>query len=136
MATARPQCSANQESPGFSHGECQATRDAKQEVTVGIDEGARHVGVAIVSQDKVLVKGEIELRQDVHSLLLTRAQYRRSRRFRKTRYRKARFLNRKRPEWWLPPSIRAGMNIPAKSVRGKTKFCIHTEIEGKCHIVR
>ena len=23
MATARPQCSANQESPGFSHGECQ-----------------------------------------------------------------------------------------------------------------
>ena len=89
---------------------CYATGEAKQEVTVGIDEGARHVGVAIVSQDKVLVKGEIELRQDVHSLLLTRAQYRRSRRFRKTRYRKARFLNCKRPEGWLPPSIRAKIN--------------------------
>ena len=89
---------------------CYATGEAKQEVTVGIDEGVRHVGVAIVSQDKVLVKGEIELRQDVHSLLLTRAQYRRSRRFRKTRYRKARFLNCKRPEGWLPPSIRAKIN--------------------------
>ena len=89
---------------------CYATGEAKQEVTVGIDDGARHIGVAIVSQDKVLVKGEIELRQDVHSLLLTRAQYRRSRRFRKTRYRKARFLNCKRPEGWLPPSIRAKIN--------------------------
>lgn len=89
---------------------CYATGEAKQEVTIGIDEGARHVGIAIVSQNKVLVKGEVELRQDVHSLLLTRAQYRRSRRYRKTRYRKARFLNRKKPEGWLPPSIRAKMN--------------------------
>ena len=87
-----------------------ATGEAKQEVIVGIDEGARHVGIAIVSQDKVLAKGEVELRQDVHSLLLTRAQYRRSRRFRKTRYRKARFLNRKKPEGWLPPSIQAKLD--------------------------
>ena len=99
---------------------CYATGEAKQEVTVGIDEGVRHVGVAIVSQDKVLVKGEIELRQDVHSLLLSRAQYRRSRRFRKTRYRKARFLNRKRPEGWLPPSIRAKLDANFNWIN---KFC-------------
>lgn len=86
---------------------CYATGEAKQEVTIGVDEGARHVGIAIVSQNKVLAKGEVELRQDVHSLLLTRAQYRRGRRYRKTRYRKARFLNRRKPEGWLPPSIRA-----------------------------
>lgn len=86
---------------------CYATGEAKQEVIIGVDEGARHVGIAVVSQNKVLAKGEVELRQDVHSLLLTRAQYRRGRRFRKTRYRKARFLNRKKPEGWLPPSIRA-----------------------------
>lgn len=89
---------------------CYATGEAKQEVTIGIDEGARHIGIAIISQNKVLAKGEVELRQDVHSLLMTRAQYRRSRRSRKTRYRKARFLNRKKPEGWLPPSIRAKMN--------------------------
>lgn len=99
---------------------CYATGEAKQEVTVGIDEGARHIGVAIVSQDKVLTKGEVELRQDVHSLLLTRAQYRRGRRFRKTRYRRARFLNRRKPEGWLPPSIRAKIDTNFNWIN---KFC-------------
>ena len=84
-----------------------ATGEARQEVVVGVDEGARHIGIAIVSQGKVLAKGEVELRQDVHSLLVTRAQYRRGRRYRKTRYRKARFLNRRKPKNWLPPSLRA-----------------------------
>src|SRR5690606_33472877 len=37
--------------------------------------------------------------------LLSRRQSRRSRRNRKTRYRPARFLNRTRPEGWLPPSL-------------------------------
>ena len=41
---------------------------------------------------------------------MTRAQYRRGRRNRKTRYRKARFLNRKKPKGWLPPSIRAKLD--------------------------
>ncbi|WKB36960.1 RNA-guided endonuclease IscB [Terrilactibacillus sp. S3-3] len=53
----------------------------------------------------MLAKGEIQLRRDVHSLLETRKIYRRSRRNRKTRYRKPRFLNRKKPEGWLPPSV-------------------------------
>ena len=87
-----------------------ATGEAKQEIHIGIDEGAKHIGIAITSQDKVLAKGEVELRQDVHSLLVTRAQYRRGRRNRKTRYRKPRFLNRKRKEEWLPPSIEAKLN--------------------------
>ena len=99
---------------------CYATGEAKQEVTIGIDEGARHIGIAIISQDNVLVKGEVELRQDVHSLLLTRAQYRHSRRFRKTRYRKARFLNRRKSKGWLPPSIRAKMNANFAWI---DKFC-------------
>lgn len=99
---------------------CYATGEAKQEVTIGIDEGARHIGIAIVSQDKVLAKGEVELRQDVHSLLLTRAQYRRGRRFRKTRYRKARFLNRRKLKGWLPPSIRAKLDANFNWIN---KFC-------------
>ncbi|HEL2861744.1 TPA: RRXRR domain-containing protein, partial [Clostridioides difficile] len=33
--------------------------------------------------------------------------FRRTRRNRKTRYRAPRFLNRKRPEGWLPPSIQS-----------------------------
>lgn len=97
-----------------------ATGEAKQEVIVGVDEGARHIGIAIVSQRKVLAKGEIELRQDVHSLLMTRAQYRHGRRFRKTRYRKARFLNRRKPDDWLPPSIRAKLEANFAWI---DKFC-------------
>lgn len=87
-----------------------ATGEAKQAIHVGIDEGARHIGIAITSQNKVLAKGEVELRQDVHSLLTTRAMYRRDRRNRKTRYRKPRFLNRKRNEGWLTPSIEGKLN--------------------------
>lgn len=89
---------------------CYATGEAKQDIHVGIDEGARHVGIAITSKNKVLAKGEVELRQDVHSLLTTRAMYRRDRRNRKTRYRKPRFLNRKRKDGWLPPSIEGKLN--------------------------
>lgn len=37
--------------------------EAKQAITIGVDEGTRHVGIAIVSQGKVLAKGEVELRQ-------------------------------------------------------------------------
>ena len=87
-----------------------ATGEAKQEIHIGIDEGARHIGIAITSKNKVLAKGEVELRQDVHSLLTTRAMYRRDRRNRKTRYRQPRFLNRKRKEGWLPPSIEGKLN--------------------------
>ena len=97
-----------------------ATGEAVQEIVVGVDEGARHIGIALVSQGNVLAKGEIELRQDVHSLLLSRAQYRRGRRFRKTRYRKARFLNRKRSDGWLPPSIQAKLDANFMWI---DKFC-------------
>lgn len=86
-----------------------ATGEAKQPINLGIDLGAKHIGVAITSKNNVLVKGEIELRQDVKSLLETRKIYRSSRRNRKTRYRTARFLNRvsSKKKGWLPPSIQS-----------------------------
>jgi len=86
-----------------------ATGETKQPVSIGIDLGAKHVGVAITTEDKVLAKGEIELRDDVSSLLETRKIYRRSRRGRKTRYREPRFLNRtkSKKKGWLPPSIQS-----------------------------
>lgn len=79
----------------------------KQNINLGIDLGAKHIGVAITTEDKVLAKGEIELRDDVSILLETRKIYRRSRRDRKTRYREPRFLNRtkSKKKGWLPPSI-------------------------------
>lgn len=93
-----------------------ATGETTQEITVGVDEGATHIGLAIVSSNKVLVKGEIELRhksktqKSITELLKARATLRRSRRGRQTRYRAPRFLNRRKAEGWLPPSLQARIN--------------------------
>lgn len=80
-----------------------------QEVNIGIDLGTKHIGVAIQSGNNVIAKGEIELRSDIKENLESKRIYRTSRRNRKTRYRKARFLNRvsSKKEEWLPPSIQS-----------------------------
>ncbi|WP_440603534.1 RNA-guided endonuclease IscB [Bacillus sp. GB_SG_008] len=84
-----------------------ATGETVQPVTIGVDSGAKYVGVAITTKERVLAKGTIALRQDIKENLILRATLRRNRRQRKTRYRKARFLNRKKKEGWLPPSIQS-----------------------------
>lgn len=87
-----------------------ATGETKQNCSLGMDTGSKNIGFAITSEDKVLFKGEVELRQDVKSNLDTRRMYRRDRRNRKTRYRKPRFSNRKRTKKWLPPSLQNRVN--------------------------
>jgi hypothetical protein len=87
-----------------------ATGEAKQEVNTGIDTGAKYIGAAITSEDKVLWQGEIELRDGISDLLKVRSALRKNRRARKTRYRQARFLNRKKPDGWLPPSVQSKLD--------------------------
>lgn len=86
------------------------TGESTQEVHVGVDTGARHIGLAATSGNKVLIKGEIELRDDIHKNMQTRSELRRTRRNRNLRYRKARFLNRKRKDGWLPPTVQSKLN--------------------------
>lgn len=86
------------------------TGESTQDVHVGVDTGAKHIGIAVTSEDKVLAKGEIELRDDVHDNMITRSRARRDRRNRNTRYRQARFLNRKRKEGWLPPTVQSKLD--------------------------
>lgn len=88
----------------------QATGETIQEVHLGVDTGAKHIGIAAASGDKVLVKGEIELRDDIHKNMESRSILRSTRRNRKTRYRKVRFLNRKRKDGWLPPTVQSKLN--------------------------
>lgn len=76
-----------------------------QKVTLGVDSGSRHIGISATTKDKVLFESDIELRNDIVDLLSTRRELRRSRRNRKTRYRKPRFDNRKRKDGWLAPSV-------------------------------
>ena len=76
-----------------------------QPVSFGIDAGSKVIGVSAATEDKVLYEAEVELRNDIVKLLSGRRELRRARRNRKTRYRKARFDNRRRPEGWLAPSV-------------------------------
>ena len=76
-----------------------------QEVSLGIDAGSKHIGVSATSTKKELFAAQVELRSDVTKLLSDRRQLRRTRRYRKTRYRKPRFDNRKRKKGRLAPSV-------------------------------
>lgn len=79
----------------------------RQHVTLGVDAGSKHIGLSATTEKKELFAGEVKLRTDIVNLLSTRRQFRRSRRSRKTRYRKSRFLNRvhSKHKGWLAPSI-------------------------------
>lgn len=78
-----------------------------QPVTFGVDAGSKHIGLSATTETKELYASDVELRNDIVGLLSIRRQNRRARRNRKTRYRKARFLNRvSGKENWLAPSIR------------------------------
>jgi 5-methylcytosine-specific restriction endonuclease McrA len=83
---------------------------AVQPVTLKLDPGSKQTGLALVSEGKrgkqVVWAGVLGHRgQQIRDSLLSRRQLRRSRRQRKTRYRAARFDNRRRPEGWLAPSL-------------------------------
>lgn len=81
------------------------TTNFVQEVTLGVDAGSKHIGLSATTKEKEIFSGEVELRTDIVDKLSARRELRRSRRNRKTRYRKCRFLNRRRPEGWLASSV-------------------------------
>ena len=76
-----------------------------QDITLGVDSGSKHIGLSATTRSKVLFESDVELRNDIVNLLSTRRQNRRTRRNRKTRYRKPRFNNRRRKKGWLAPSV-------------------------------
>ena len=82
--------------------------DVVQECYCGVDTGSRHIGVAVVGNDKVLYQSQTELRSDIKRKMDARRACRRNRRQRKTRYRKPRFLNRgnSTKSDRLPPSVK------------------------------
>jgi 5-methylcytosine-specific restriction endonuclease McrA len=81
-----------------------------QETELKIDPGAKTTGIAMVVTGKrgrrVVWAADLHHRGDrIRTALDQRRAIRRSRRNRKTRYRKPRFLNRTRKAGWLPPSL-------------------------------
>jgi hypothetical protein len=90
-----------------------------QPVTVGVDQGAKKVGVGAVGDGRVLYQGEVALRDGIR-----RRIYRRGRRNRKCRYRAPRFDNRaaSRRKGRLPPSIHSKSETTVKVVRRIASF--------------
>lgn len=88
-----------------------------QEVSLGIDAGSKHIGVSASSEKKELFAAQVELRSDIVKLLSTRRELRRTRRNRKTRYRKVRFDNRKKKDGWLAPSVEQKVGSHLKVIR-------------------
>ena len=100
------------------------TPNGVQEVSLGVDAGTKHVGFSATTKKKVLFEAELLLRSDIVEKLFTRREFRRTRRNRKTRYRKPRFLNRTRSKkpGWIAPSIRQKVDCHIYWIRKICKF--------------
>ena len=87
-----------------------------QPVCIKLDPGSKQTGIAVVRDEEAVDPGTGELRRIAHVMMLlqlnhrgvaisdalkSRASMRRTRRVRKTRYRKARFSNRPKAKGWL-----------------------------------
>jgi len=88
-----------------------------------IDYGSRHTGLAILRGQEVVWLGQLDHRTDIKERIDKRRAFRRARRNRKTRYRKPRFLNRKRKEGWLPPSLESRVQNIQTWVSRLKKLC-------------
>ena len=93
---------------------------------VKVDPGSKTTGIAVVQEGtgRVVWAAELTHRgQRIRDALLARRALRRARRNRKTRYRKPRFDNRRRPDGWLPPSLESRVTNILTWVRRLAKFC-------------
>jgi hypothetical protein len=91
-----------------------------------IDPGSKTTGLAIVNEatGEVVWAAELTHRGTaIQARLEVRRALRRSRRHRKTRHRAPRFLNRRRPEAWLPPSLESRVSNVTTWVGRLRRLC-------------
>lgn len=88
-----------------------------QEVSLGIDAGSKHIGVSATTERRELLAMQVEERDDIVKLIADRREARRTRRNRKTRYRAARFDNRRRMDGWFAPCIENRISAHLRLIR-------------------
>jgi hypothetical protein len=91
-----------------------------------LDPGSKTTGIAIVQEETERVVWAAELThrsQAIADAMLARQQVRRNRRNRHTRYRPARFRNRRRPRGWLTPCMLHRVLTTLTWVRRLSRFC-------------
>ncbi len=99
-----------------------------QPITLGLDSGFQNVGLSAVTEKEEVFSAEVKLRKDIVKLNSERRMYRRSRRNRKTWYREPRFLNRKKDNGWLAPSIQHKIDSHIKLIDMVKKILPITKI--------
>ncbi len=100
-----------------------ATCGYRQEVVLGGDTGSKKSGWAAVANGEVVYQSEIAHRgEEVSANMEQRASYRRTRRGRNTRYRQARFENRRRKDGWVTPSMRSKVDSHKREIKAIKKI--------------
>ncbi|MFB2891850.1 RNA-guided endonuclease IscB [Aerosakkonemataceae cyanobacterium BLCC-F50] len=100
-----------------------AVNETPKPITLKIDPGSKTSGIALVQENKVVFGAELTHRgQSIKASLDSRRAIRRARRNRKTRYRQARFLNRKNDRGWLAPSLQHRVETTITWVKRFIKF--------------
>ncbi|MDJ0662469.1 MAG: RNA-guided endonuclease IscB [Crocosphaera sp.] len=98
--------------------------EASKNITLKLDPGSKFTGIALVQENQVIWGAELQHRgQQIKDSLTLRRQLRRGRRGRKTRYRQPRFLNRKRRDGWLPPSLQHRVDTTLTWVKRLIRYC-------------
>ena len=107
----------------------QSTKEI-QPVSLGVDAGSKHIGLAATTEQKVLYQEELTPRNDIVKLLSAKRACRHSRRNRKTRYRKPRFNNRvhSKHKGWLAPSVEVKIQEHITAIKNICKILPASEI--------
>lgn len=91
-----------------------------QPITLGVDTGSSKIGSAAIKDNgDVVYISEVEIRNDIADKMEQRAKYRRNRRNHKTRYRPARWLNRKNSikSGRFPPTMASKLHSHEKEIK-------------------
>jgi RRXRR protein/HNH endonuclease len=91
-----------------------------QPLTLGVDTGSAVIGSAVADeQGNILYLSEVEVRNDIAATMKERATHRRNRRQRKTRYRPARWLNRRNSikTGRFSPTMRSKIDAHLREIR-------------------
>lgn len=107
-----------------------------QPCSLGIDVGSKIASMSVTTSVKELLSCNIVLRNDIMELISSRAANRRSRRYRKTRNRQIRVLNRihTKKKGWLPPSVKHKLTTHIQMVERIGKLLPISSIRIECAI--
>lgn len=100
------------------------TTNYTQPITLGVDSGSKHIGLSASTKKKELYVADVQLRTDIVDKISSRREARKTRRNRKTRYRKVRFQNRikSKHKGWLAPSVEQKIQCHLKQVEDVHKI--------------